>query len=136
MNLLRYSRPRFAATLTLTLLALTASPLLAESHFYFFKQKQSLDLDITQVALRLEGRETLDPATLRELERIGLDTRIGSGALPPVADLAVAARFIIECIATWAVHIHWDPSPQSIAPEAAEQTVVELVVRSLTGGSR
>jgi len=64
-----------------------------------------------------------------------LDTRIGSGALPAVADVAVAARFVIECIATWAVHIHWDPSPQPIVPEVAEETVVQLVVRSLVGGS-
>ena len=65
-----------------------------------------------------------------------LDSRIAAGALPAVVDLAVAARFVIECIATWAVHIHWDPSPQPIAPKLAEDAVVQLVVRSLVAGSR
>lgn len=62
-----------------------------------------------------------------------LDARIGAGALAPVADVAVAARFVIECIATWAVHIHWDPSPQRISSEAAEETLVQLIVRGLAG---
>jgi AcrR family transcriptional regulator len=65
-----------------------------------------------------------------------LDSRISAGALAAVVDVAVAARFVIECIATWAVHIHWDPSPQPIAAEVAEDVVVQLVVRSLVGGSR
>ena len=65
-----------------------------------------------------------------------LENRIAAGALAPVTDVAVAARFVIECIATWAVHIHWDPSPQPIAAEVAEDAVVQLVVRSLVGGSR
>lgn len=60
-----------------------------------------------------------------------LDARIASGALPGVLDVAVAARFVIESIATWAVHIHWDPSPQPFTPEVAEDSLVQLVVRSL-----
>ena len=35
-----------------------------------------------------------------------LDSRIRAGQLRPVPDIRVAARFIIEAIATWAVHIH------------------------------
>lgn len=62
-----------------------------------------------------------------------LDARIRTGQLPPVDDVAVAARFLIETVATWAVHIHWDPAPQAIDPESAERMVVELVVRALAG---
>jgi AcrR family transcriptional regulator len=62
-----------------------------------------------------------------------LGARIEAGLLPPLDDVAVAARFVIESIATWAVHIHWDPSPQEIDPVVAERTVVALVVRALAG---
>jgi len=63
-----------------------------------------------------------------------LDARIRKGKLPPVPDVAVAARFVIEAIVTWAVHIHWDPAPQPIDPHDAEETVVRMVVAGLTGG--
>jgi AcrR family transcriptional regulator len=63
-----------------------------------------------------------------------LDARIRKGKLSPVPDVAVAARFVIEAIATWAVHIHWDPAPQPIDPRDAEETVVRMVVGGLTGG--
>ena len=62
-----------------------------------------------------------------------LEARIEAGLLPPVVDLGAAARFVIETIAIWAVHMHWDPSPQHFAPDAAEDTVVELLVRALAG---
>ena len=39
-------------------------------------------------------------------------------------------------IAIWAVHIHWDPAPQPIAPEAAEETVVQLVVGAFAGATQ
>jgi AcrR family transcriptional regulator len=61
-----------------------------------------------------------------------LDARIRAGKLPPLPDVAVGARFVIEVIAIWAVHMHWDPSPQAISPQAAEETVVQLVVRALS----
>jgi AcrR family transcriptional regulator len=64
-----------------------------------------------------------------------LHARIRTHQLAPVPDVAVAARFVIESIAVWAVHIHWDPSPQPIEPEAAEETVVQLVVRALAKGA-
>jgi AcrR family transcriptional regulator len=61
-----------------------------------------------------------------------LEARIRAGQLPPLPDVAVAARFVIEVIAIWAVHLHWDPSPQPLSPESAEETVVQLVVRALS----
>jgi AcrR family transcriptional regulator len=63
-----------------------------------------------------------------------LDKRIRSGHLSELPDVAVAARFVIEAVATWAVHIHWDPSPQPIQPQAAEETLVRIVVRGLAAG--
>ncbi len=62
-----------------------------------------------------------------------LESRIRRGRFPAVPDVAVAARFVIETIATWAVHIHWDPAPQPIAPDVAEQMVVQLLLRGLVG---
>jgi AcrR family transcriptional regulator len=62
-----------------------------------------------------------------------LETRIHQGRIPPLTDVRVAARFVVEAIATWAVHIHWDPAPQSIDPERAERSVVQLVVGGLVG---
>jgi hypothetical protein len=43
----------------------------------------------------------------------------------------VAARFVIEAISTWAVHIHWDPAPQTVDPKHAEETVVQFVLGGL-----
>ncbi len=60
-----------------------------------------------------------------------LDARIRGGWLRPVPDLALAARFVIETIATWAVHIHWDPAPQSMEPGDAEDTSVHFLLAAL-----
>ena len=62
-----------------------------------------------------------------------LETRIHQGRIPPLPDVRVAARFVVEAVATWAVHIHWDPAPQSIDPEVAERSVVALIVAGLVG---
>lgn len=62
-----------------------------------------------------------------------IESRLRLGHLRPVPDPAVAARYVIEAIATWAIHIHWDPAPQPIDPVAAEETVVQLVVTGLVG---
>ena len=43
----------------------------------------------------------------------------------------VAARIIMETIVTWAVHRHWDPSPQVIDDRIAEDTVVQFIVGGL-----
>ena len=49
--------------------------------------------------------------------------------------MAVAARFVIETIATWAVHIHWDPAPQPFAADTVADTVVALLMSALLGES-
>jgi AcrR family transcriptional regulator len=61
-----------------------------------------------------------------------LEARVRAGQLPPVAAPALVSRFVIETIATWAVHIHWDPAPQPIDPAGAERVVVDLLVQALT----
>src|SRR6185369_1466769 len=49
-----------------------------------------------------------------------LDTRIQRKFFRAVPDVTVAARVIVETIVTWAVHRHWDPSPQAIDDQVAE----------------
>ncbi len=51
--------------------------------------------------------------------------------LRTLPDTAVTARFVIEAVATWAVHIHWDPAPQPIDPSDAEETLVRFLLAGL-----
>jgi len=60
-----------------------------------------------------------------------LESRIKLKLFRPVPDTAVASRVILETIVTWAVHRHWDPSPQVIADQVAEDTVVQFIVGGL-----
>ena len=60
-----------------------------------------------------------------------LGARIRQKRLRPVPDPRVAARLIIETIVTWAVHRHWDPSPQAIDDHVAEDTVVHFLTGAL-----
>jgi AcrR family transcriptional regulator len=61
-----------------------------------------------------------------------LEGRIRQGRFRPVPDARVAARLILETAVTWAVHRHWDPSPQAIDEQVAEDTVVQFAVGGLT----
>ena len=72
------------------------------------------------------GRE--DP---RDLLHSYLESRIEAGQLRPVADTRLAARFVIESIATWAMHIRWDPAPEDLDPKAARDNVVGFLLRGL-----
>lgn len=67
----------------------------------------------------------------RELLERYLESRIDAGQLRPVSDVSLAARFVIETIATWAMHIKWDRFPQNFDPKAAQDQVVEFLVRGL-----
>jgi AcrR family transcriptional regulator len=60
-----------------------------------------------------------------------LDRRIAKGLLRPVPSTHLAARATLEMIAFWAVHRHWDPSPQPIDEEDVERTLVELTLFGL-----
>jgi hypothetical protein len=43
----------------------------------------------------------------------------------------VTARIALETVVFWAVHRHWDRSPQAVDARIAEQSVVDFVVRAL-----
>jgi hypothetical protein len=64
------------------------------------------------------------------LERY-LESRIRAGQLRAVPDVPTATRVIIEMVAFWAVHRHWDPHPQTVDDGVAEDTVVRFVVGAL-----
>lgn len=51
--------------------------------------------------------------------------------LAPVPDTSVAARIVLETLVFWAVHRHWDPSPQPVDEKTARATAIDLMVRAL-----
>lgn len=61
-----------------------------------------------------------------------LERRIVPGHLPPVPDVAVAARFALETIVFWAVHRHFDSRPERVTEECARESAVLFVVRALS----
>jgi AcrR family transcriptional regulator len=73
-----------------------------------------------------QGREALLVQLTQYLER-----GIRAGRLRRVPNPTVAARLIIETLVFWAVHRHWDPSPQPVDPRVAQDTVVQLLVGAL-----
>lgn len=60
-----------------------------------------------------------------------LTLRIEGGQLRRVKHVRLAARFIIETIATWAIHIKWDHSPESFDPDEARENAIACVVEAL-----
>ncbi len=75
-----------------------------------------------------QARATLVDALAEYLSR-----RIRRGLFRSVPDSRVAARVMVEMIATWAVHRHWDPAPQPIDDQTAEDTVIQFIVGGLIG---
>ncbi len=63
-----------------------------------------------------------------------LGDRIRRGRLAPTEDPKVLARIVLETLVVWAVHRHWDPSPEALDDEVVERTVVAFVVRGLLAG--
>jgi AcrR family transcriptional regulator len=63
-----------------------------------------------------------------------LELRAGCGALTLAANPAVVARFIVETITTWAVHIHFDRNPQALSREATEPVVMHFLRSGLLCG--
>ena len=81
--------------------------------------------DLAELWFR-HGREW----SLQQLERY-LEKRIGAGLLTALPDVPAAARLILETTVFWAVHRHWDPHPQTIDEQVAEDTVTHFVLRAL-----
>jgi AcrR family transcriptional regulator len=60
-----------------------------------------------------------------------LDDRIRRGRLRRFEDGAVAARLVLETLVFWAVHRHWDPSPQMVDEDSARRTVLAFLTAAL-----
>ena len=60
-----------------------------------------------------------------------LGNRMRRKLLRPAADVAVAARLLLETLVFWAVHRHWDPHPQLVDDAVARETVVQFLVNAL-----
>ncbi len=60
-----------------------------------------------------------------------MHARIEAGSMRPIPNVPIAARTVLETIAFWAVHRHWDPSPQTVDEDTVEDPVVDLLVHSL-----
>lgn len=77
---------------------------------------------IWQVAGREAGRAAL-------VRYVG--SRVAAGQFREVPNVRLAARMIVEVVATWAVHIKWDRAPEDFDPDEARESVVDFLVRSL-----
>ncbi len=60
------------------------------------------------------------------------DARIQAGHLRSVPDLPIATRIVLETLAFWAIHRHWDPSPQAFDSTSVKTSAVEILVRFFT----
>lgn len=60
-----------------------------------------------------------------------LDDRARRGRLRRFEDAAVAARLVLETLVFWAVHRHWDPSPQALDEASARRTVLAFLTNAL-----
>jgi AcrR family transcriptional regulator len=60
-----------------------------------------------------------------------LEDRVRTQRLRAPADIGVAARFIVETCAFWAVHRHWDAGPTSVSEDVARASVINLVTAAL-----
>jgi AcrR family transcriptional regulator len=60
-----------------------------------------------------------------------LDDRARRGRLRRFEDGALAARMVLETLVFWAVHRHWDPSPQAIDEASARRAVLSFLTSAL-----
>jgi len=60
-----------------------------------------------------------------------LDDRARRGHLRRFEDSAVAARIVLETLVFWAVHRHWDPSPQAVDEDSARRTALAFLTSAL-----
>ncbi|MEN8181640.1 MAG: helix-turn-helix domain-containing protein [Myxococcota bacterium] len=72
------------------------------------------------------GREDSRAAMARYIEQ-----RIRAGQLREVTSVRLAARIVIEIIATWAIHIYWDRAPEVFDPDEARENAIDFMVRGL-----
>ena len=60
-----------------------------------------------------------------------LDDRARRGRLRRFEDGAIAVRIVLETLVFWAVHRHWDPSPQAFDETSARRTVLAFLTSAL-----
>ncbi len=60
-----------------------------------------------------------------------LDDRARRGRLRRFEDSAVAARIVLETLVFWAVHRHWDPSPQDVDEASAKRAALAFLTSAL-----
>jgi AcrR family transcriptional regulator len=60
-----------------------------------------------------------------------LEDRWRRRALRPLPNATIAARLVLETLVFWAVHRHWDPSPQAVEEGAVEDTVAGILVAAM-----
>jgi AcrR family transcriptional regulator len=60
-----------------------------------------------------------------------LELRMGQGLLRQLPNAQVAARAILESIAFWAVHRHWDPSPQAVEEADVQATLLAMTLHGI-----
>jgi AcrR family transcriptional regulator len=64
-----------------------------------------------------------------------LEDRARRGRLRRFEDGAVAARIVLETLVFWAVHRHWDPSPQAVDESSAKRTALAFLTSALVKDS-
>ena len=67
---------------------------------------------------------------LASLERYLAD-RARRRALRPLRDVPATARMVLETAVYWAVHRHWDASPQEFDESSIEATTVDFITHAL-----
>lgn len=60
-----------------------------------------------------------------------MDLRLRAGQVRSDLEPRLAARLVVETIATWAVHIKWDRSPESFEPVSTRENVIDFIARGL-----
>lgn len=60
-----------------------------------------------------------------------LERRMRQGRLRRIGAPALVARIVLETVSFWAIHRHWDPSPQPVDDAEAEATVVRFLLAAL-----
>ena len=65
-----------------------------------------------------------------------LDLRVSQDLLSPVPDTKAWARFVIETVAFFALHRHYDPFPTPMSDAIAEDTAVCALVRATSAESQ
>jgi AcrR family transcriptional regulator len=73
-----------------------------------------------------QGRSGQNLALARYFE-----LRAADGLLRRMRNAQVAARTVLETIAFWAVHRHWDPSPQPVDEASVQAAVVDQLLYGL-----